>query len=87
MDRDRWGHDQPEPADAGSDSDSEYEEITTTTRTVKKTTYNPKPLVEALRSKVTLGPAGGPDGAVWPPPPTCRGWTSVRLCTAAVTCH
>ncbi|XP_043218306.1 tropomodulin-like isoform X4 [Amphibalanus amphitrite] len=52
MDRDRWGHDQPEPAGAGSDdSDSEYEEITTTTRTVKKTTYNPKPLVEALRSK------------------------------------
>ena len=59
MDRDRWGHDQLEPSvedAAGSDSsDSEYEEITTTTRTVKKTTYNPKPLVEALRSKVTPG--------------------------------
>ena len=49
MDRDRWGHDQPSPerdaaprSDGGSDSDSEYEEETTVTRTLKKTTYNPR---------------------------------------------
>ncbi|XP_037078962.1 tropomodulin-like isoform X2 [Pollicipes pollicipes] len=65
MERDRWGHDQPSPtrdepaeeparnrlSDGDSDDDSdEYEEVTTITRTLKKTTYKPR-VTASLASK------------------------------------